>query len=209
MNTLVVDNRITANKSVVTPSKVVCVGRNYVEHIKELNNEVPDEMVLFVKPNSAISTELVSFHQEAIHYEAELCFVVENGQFSAVGLGLDLTKRALQSRLKAKGLPWERAKAFDGSVVFSEFVAIESVSESLTFELMINDELIQVGNIALMMNKPEEILVEIQSFMSLIDGDIVMTGTPKGVGVVNRGDKFSAKLYNKELLLTQVCWTAQ
>ncbi|MPY24794.1 fumarylacetoacetate hydrolase family protein [Shewanella psychropiezotolerans] len=209
MNTVVVNNRVTVDKRVVRPSKVVCVGRNYVEHIKELNNEVPDEMVLFVKPNSAISTELVSFHQEAIHYEAELCFVVENGQFSAVGLGLDLTKRGLQSRLKAKGLPWERAKAFDGSVVFSEFVAIESVSESLTFELMINDVRIQVGTIALMLNKPEQILAEIQSFMSLIDGDIVMTGTPKGVGVVNRDDKFNAKLYDKELLLTQACWTAQ
>lgn len=186
----------------------MCVGRNYVDHIKELNNEIPDEMVLFLKPNSAISTELMSFHQEAIHYEAELCFVVENGQFSAVGLGLDLTKRGLQSRLKAKGLPWERAKAFDGSVVFSEFVAIENISESLTFELMINDELVQIGNIALMLNKPEQVLAEIQSFMSLSDGDIVMTGTPKGVGVVNRDDKFSARLYDKELI-TQVHWTAK
>ncbi|AQS35723.1 fumarylacetoacetate (FAA) hydrolase family protein [Shewanella psychrophila] len=203
MNTVVVDKRV------VKPSKVVCVGRNYVEHIMELNNEVPDEMVLFVKPNSAISAELASFHQEAIHYEAELCFVVEHGQFSAVGLGLDLTKRSLQSRLKVKGLPWERAKAFDGSVVFSEFVAIENVSESLTFELMINDELIQVGNMALMMNKPEQILTEIQSFMSLIDGDIVMTGTPKGVGVVNREGKFCAKLFDKDSLLTQVNWTAK
>ena len=209
MNTVVVNNRITVDKRGVMPSKVVCVGRNYVEHIKELNNEVPDEMVLFVKPNSAISTELMSFHQEAIHYEAELCFMVENGQFSAVGLGLDLTKRGLQSRLKAKGLPWERAKAFDGSVVFSEFVAIESVSESLKFELMINDEKIQVGTISLMMNKPEQILAEIQSFMSLSNGDIVMTGTPQGVGVVNRDDMFSARLYDNERLLTQVCWTAQ
>ncbi|BAJ01772.1 fumarylacetoacetate hydrolase family protein [Shewanella violacea] len=203
MKTVVVDNRV------LRPSKIVCVGRNYVEHIKELNNEVPDEMVLFLKPNSAISTELVSFHQEAIHFEAELCFVVENGHFSAVGLGLDLTKRGLQSRLKAKGLPWERAKAFDGSVVFSEFVAIENISETLTFELMINNELVQVGNIGLMMNKPEQILTEIQSFMSLSDGDIVMTGTPKGVGVVNKGDQFRAKLYDKDLLLTQVNWTAK
>ncbi|NRB22503.1 fumarylacetoacetate hydrolase family protein [Shewanella sp.] len=202
MQTVVVNNRV------LRPSKIVCVGRNYVDHIKELDNEIPDEMVLFLKPNSAISTELMSFHQEAIHYEAELCFVVENGQFSAVGLGLDLTKRGLQSRLKAKGLPWERAKAFDGSVVFSEFVAIENISESLTFELMINDELVQVGNIALMLNKPEQVLAEIQSFMSLSDGDIVMTGTPKGVGVVNRDDKFSARLYDKELL-TQVHWTAK
>ncbi|MEI6858278.1 MAG: fumarylacetoacetate hydrolase family protein [Shewanella sp.] len=203
MKAIVVDNRM------LRPSKVVCVGRNYVEHIKELNNEVPDEMVLFLKPNSAISTELVSVHQEAIHYEAELCFVVENGQFSAVGLGLDLTKRALQSRLKVKGLPWDRAKAFDGSVVFSEFVAIEEVSENLTFELMINDVQIQVGGIALMINKPEQILAEIQTFMSFSDGDIVMTGTPKGAGVVNKDDKFSAKLYDKGNLLTQVDWTAQ
>lgn len=203
MNSVVIDSHA------VQPSKVVCVGRNYVEHIKELNNDMPDEMVLFVKPNSAISIQLYSVHQEPIHYEAELCFMVNNGQYSAVGLGLDLTKRGLQSKLKTKGLPWERAKAFDGSVVFSEFVSIDSVSETLTFELLINDERIQFGNIALMMNKPSDILQEISGFMSLADGDIVMTGTPKGVGVVNCGDRFHIKLFDNERLLTEASWSAE
>ena len=121
MNTVVVGNRV------VVPSKVVCVGRNYVAHIKELNNEIPEDMVLFIKPNSAISDVLKSFHHEAIHYEAELCFLFEGGVFIAVGLGLDLTKRSLQSELKAKGLPWERAKAFDGSAVMSQFIPINAI----------------------------------------------------------------------------------
>lgn len=202
MNTVIVGNRV------VTPSKVACVGRNYVEHIEELNNEVPDDMVLFIKPNSAIADELFSFHLEAIHYEAELCFLVEGGEFVAVGVGLDLTKRGLQSKLKAKGLPWERAKSFDGSAVMSKFISIEAISDGLTFELSINDEPTQRGSIALMMNKPREILNEIQTFMSLEDGDIVMTGTPKGVGMVNAGDEFKVKLSDNGLTLTQASWRA-
>jgi len=202
MNTVVVGNRI------VTPSKVVCVGRNYVEHIEELNNEIPEDMVLFTKPNSAITDQLISFHQEAIHYEAELCFLVEGGEFVAVGVGLDLTKRGLQSKLKAKSLPWERAKAFDRSTVMSQFIPIEAISDGLTFELSINDEPIQRGSITLMMNKPREILKEIQTFMSLEDGDIVMTGTPKGVGKVNAGDEFKVKLSDGDSILTQASWRA-
>ena len=111
----------------ISPSKVLCIGRNYVEHIKELNNAIPEQMVVFNKPNTSITTTLTSFHQESLHYETEICFLVENGKYSAVGLGLDLTKRELQSKLKAKGLPWERAKAFDGSAVFSRFVPLDGI----------------------------------------------------------------------------------
>ena len=100
-------NTICINKKMITPSKVVCVGRNYYAHISELNNEIPDQMVLFSKPNSAISNELNSYHQEPVHYEGELAFVFENGRFSAVGFGFDLTKRGLQSQLKKKSLPGE------------------------------------------------------------------------------------------------------
>ena len=202
MNTVVVGNRV------VTPSKVVCVGRNYVEHIEELNNEVPEDMVLFIKPNSAIADELISFHNEAIHYEAELCFLVEGGEFVAAGVGLDLTKRGLQSKLKAKGLPWERAKAFDNSVVMSKFIPIQAISDGLTFELSINDEPTQGGSITLMMNKPLEILNEIQTFMSLEDGDIVMTGTPKGVGKVDAGDEFRVTLSDNGSRLIKASWRA-
>ncbi|WP_064792044.1 fumarylacetoacetate hydrolase family protein [Shewanella woodyi] len=203
MNTVCVDGKN------ISPSKIICVGRNYVEHIRELNNEIPDELLLFVKPNSAISTELTSFHQEALHYEAELSFLYEKGRFSAVGLGLDLTKRALQSELKAKGLPWERAKAFDGSGLFSSFVYIEKISSELNFKLTINGNLAQSGHIKLMMNSPERILTEISSFMRLEDGDIVMTGTPKGVGEIHLGDRFELTLFDEEVELTKAAWKAK
>lgn len=203
MNTVCVDGKN------ISPSKIICVGRNYVEHIRELNNEIPDELLLFVKPNSAISTELTSFHQEALHYEAELSFLYEKGRFSAVGLGLDLTKRALQSELKAKGLPWERAKAFDGSGLFSSFVYIEKISSELNFKLTINGNLAQSGHIKLMMNSPERILTEISSFMRLEDGDIVMTGTPKGVGEIHQGDRFELTLFDEEVELTKAAWKAK
>ncbi|QYJ88570.1 fumarylacetoacetate hydrolase family protein [Shewanella halotolerans] len=193
----------------VTPSKIVCVGRNYVEHIKELNNEMPEEMVLFVKPNSAISETLLSTHQEPLHYEAELCFLVKAGRFEAVGVGLDLTKRQLQSRLKAKGLPWERAKSFDGAALFSEFVPFDGDLDSLSFRLIVDGELRQQGDVALMLNRPEAMLAEIASFMTLEDGDILMTGTPKGVGQIVKGEHFTLELYQGEKQLASRSWVAQ
>jgi 2-keto-4-pentenoate hydratase/2-oxohepta-3-ene-1,7-dioic acid hydratase in catechol pathway len=201
-------NTVSFLDQVIAPSKIVCIGRNYVEHIHELGNEVPDDMVVFVKPNSAISKELRTQH-DPIHYEAELCFLVENGQFIAVGIGLDLTKRDLQSKLKLKGLPWERAKGFDGSVVFSDFIPLTDAINQLSFELKINDSTTQQGNIGLMMYKPDIIKTEIQKFMSLVDGDIVMTGTPKGVGKVNQGDIFEARVLSEGNALVYQKWAAQ
>ena len=200
---------VNLDKRTFTPSKVVCIGRNYVEHIAELGNEIPDEMVVFNKPNSAISSQLQAFHQEQLHYEGELCFLVENDQFAAVGFGLDLTKRGLQSKLKAKGLPWERAKAFNGAAVLTDFVAIDAITDSLTLELYINDKLIQSGGVELMMYKPDDILTELNTFTDLVDGDVVMTGTPKGVGVVNLGDVFLAKVLQDQKVLLSHQWTAQ
>lgn len=179
----------------VTPSKIVCIGRNYVEHIHELGNDIPDDMVVFLKPNSAISTELISFHQEPIHYEAELCFLVENGRFSAVGIGLDLTKRQLQSQLKSKGLPWERAKAFNGSAILSDFMPISADNQEWCFRLTINEQLAQLGHSQLMIYSPAQIFNELASFITLEDGDVVMTGTPKGVGVVSAGSLFKLTLW--------------
>ncbi|MEW6982462.1 fumarylacetoacetate hydrolase family protein [Colwelliaceae bacterium 6471] len=197
------------NDKSVTPSKIICIGRNYVDHIAELGNEVPDEMVVFIKPNSAISDELMSYHQEPLHYEAEICFMVENGQFAAVAVGLDLTKRALQTQLKTKGLPWERAKAFDGAAVFSDFVAIDNIENSLTVALRINEQLMQVGSVELMIYSPSAILNELKSFITLQDGDIVMTGTPKGVGVVNAGDTFTGSIYDNKQNLVAKEWQAK
>jgi len=199
---------VQLDNKTITPNKIVCIGRNYVDHIAELGNEVPDEMVIFLKPNSAISDQLSAFHQEELHYEGELSFIYQQGRFSAVGFGLDLTKRGLQSKLKGKGLPWERAKAFNGSAVFSEFVSIDNISPDLTLELKIDNELIQAGGIELMMYKPDDILKEIQSFMDLQDGDIVMTGTPKGVGVIKSDAKFEAKVLQGETELISENWVA-
>ncbi len=196
MKTVVVDGKRVA------PSKVVCVGRNYVEHIQELNNEIPTSMVIFMKPNSAISEVLVS-GKNPLHYEGEISFLIKQGRVSAVGFGLDLTNRVLQNELKEKGLSWERAKAFDGAGVFSPFVSIdESEVEKLSMQLWINGVLTQEGGVDLMIHKPLEIIKEINSFSSLIDNDIVMSGTPKGVGSFKSGDVFVGKIFvgKKEIL---------
>jgi len=204
MKSIIVDN------TVITPSKIMCVGRNYVDHIAELGNEVPDEMVIFNKPNSAISTELSSYHQEQLHYEGELCFVIENAKVCAVGFGLDITKRSLQSKLKAKGLPWERAKAFNGSAVFSDFISIEQsqINETLSLELLINNEVIQEGGVKLMMHKPAEILIELQKYTELYDGDIIMTGTPKGVGLIVKGECFKGRVLSGDNEIVSASWIA-
>lgn len=201
-------NTVIVNEKPITPSKIICIGRNYVDHIAELNNEVPDEMVVFLKPNSAISTQLNSFHQEALHYEAELCFLYQQGKFTAVAIGLDLTKRDLQSKLKAKGLPWERAKAFNGSAVFSEFVMIDEIDNDLSLILSIDEKTIQAGSVELMMIKPNNILVELQSFIDLEDGDIVMTGTPKGVGKIASASQFIGKVMHQGNTLVSATWLA-
>lgn len=201
--------QVQLGKHTITPSKIVCVGRNYVEHIKELNNDLPDDIVIFVKPNSSIAMQLQSYHDEPLHYETELCFMYQSGRFSAVAIGLDLTKRGLQSQLKQKGLPWEKAKAFDGAAIFSDFIPIDDIDESLSFSLTVDDELIQEGNIGLMIHSPQVILADVLSFMSLEEGDIVMTGTPKGVGQVKPNSHYCVKMVlNGKTVITKE-WIAK
>jgi 2-keto-4-pentenoate hydratase/2-oxohepta-3-ene-1,7-dioic acid hydratase in catechol pathway len=200
-------NQVKLAEKTISPSKIVCIGRNYVEHIKELNNEMPDQAVIFVKPNSAISNEIVSGQDEPIHYEAELSFIIENNEISSVGFGLDLTKRGLQSSLKSKGLPWERAKAFDKSAVFSHFEPFDGNLAALSMQLLINEQLIQHADFDLMIHKPNEIVKEVRSFMSFEDGDILMTGTPKGVGVINKGDQFTGRIFHSSTLIIEKSWT--
>ena len=141
---------------------------------------------------------------ESCHYEAEISFLMEEGKISAVGFGLDLTLREVQSKLKAKGLPWERAKAFDNSAVFSRFVNFDGDVNKLEVELFINGELKQKGDTTLMINKPSEIIKEVNTFLSFDDGDILMTGTPKGVGKFVIGDEFLGRiLYDGEVLIEE------
>lgn len=198
-------NKILLNDKEMIPSKVVCIGRNYVDHIKELNNEIPENMVFFIKPNSAISQKLIfPQNQTSCHYEAEISFLIKEDKIVAVGFGLDLTLREIQSKLKEKGLPWERAKAFDNSAVFSKFVEFKQDISKLGIELFINDELKQKGDYSLMINKPDEIIKEAKIFLSFEDGDILMSGTPKGVGEFKKGDIFVGKiLYDKKVIIEE------
>jgi 2-keto-4-pentenoate hydratase/2-oxohepta-3-ene-1,7-dioic acid hydratase in catechol pathway len=200
---------ITFKNKKLIPGKIVCVGRNYVEHIEELGNEIPENLVIFLKPNSSITSTLPSSHLgESLHYEGEISFLFEKGRFSAVAFGLDLTKRDLQARLKEKGLPWERAKSFDGAAIFSDFIPFGDDFSALTLELKINDKRVQFASTEFMMYKPDNILKEIQKFMTLDDGDIVMTGTPKGVGIIHSGDNFRGEILENGHSLVKEIWTA-
>jgi len=193
---------ITYNNQKITPSKVVCIGRNYVEHIKELGNETPDSMVIFNKPNSAISNKLNFFYDDT-RYEAEICFLIKNNKIEGIGFGLDLTHASIQNKLKQKGLPWERAKAFNGSAVFGDFIQFDGDIKDIELKLYINNNLIQHATYNLMIYKPFDIVKEISSFMTLEDGDIIMSGTPKGVGTYKIGDIFKGEIYyNNNILIS-------
>lgn len=196
------------NSAPLAPSKVVCIGRNYVEHIHELNNEIPSSMVVFNKPNSAI-TDTLRFITPDTRFEGEICFLIMGGEIAGIGFGLDLTKAEIQNYLKAKGLPWERAKGFDGSAVLGEFIPLEVPLESLCLTLHINGKPVQEATYDLMIYKPVEMLTEIKSFMTLEDGDIIMSGTPKGVNTYCVGDAFVAEIYSGERLLIKEQWIVQ
>ncbi|MCW8882100.1 MAG: fumarylacetoacetate hydrolase family protein [Sedimenticola sp.] len=202
-------NSIRFDTQTITPSKVVCIGRNYVDHAKELNNEVPTSPVIFLKPNSAICNELYAGTEQTLHYEGEIALLIIGGEIAGAGFGLDLTNRDIQNQLKEKGLPWERAKAFDRAAVFSAFVPLTQPLESLRLELDINGARAQQGGYPLMIFKPEFLLQEISRFFTLEDGDIIMTGTPKGVGAFRQGDQFKGSIFSGDTLLVSQEWTAQ
>ncbi|MBQ23853.1 fumarylacetoacetate hydrolase family protein [Alcanivorax sp.] len=194
--------------------KVVCVGRNYADHAKELGNDVPDSPLLFMKP----ATALASLHEPLVlpeglgpvHHEVEMVVLIgkrirketrlDHIRFSvaAYGIGLDLTLRELQNQLKEKGHPWERAKAFDGAAPVSGFIDARGISvrQDLGVTLEINDEVKQHGHTGLMLFPTFELLAEISQSFTLEPGDVVFTGTPAGVGPLTSGDKFTARLGN-------------
>jgi 2-keto-4-pentenoate hydratase/2-oxohepta-3-ene-1,7-dioic acid hydratase in catechol pathway len=203
-------NTVTLDGKAVTPTKIICIGRNYVAHVEELGNEIADEMVVFAKPNSAIGDTLYAqMGGEQIHYEGELALMVEGGAPTAVGFGLDLTKRGVQSKLKAAGLPWERAKAFDGAALFSDFHRYSGDLARLAVELRIDGGIRQAGGVDLMIYPPTIILAELGQFMTLADGDIIMTGTPAGVGAVAAGECFEGRIHAAGNTLAKGSWQAQ
>lgn len=201
--------------------KLVCIGRNYTEHIAELENERPDEPVVFIKPDSAVLPKKQPFYipefSNDVHYELELLVRIDkvgkhiapkfaHKYYNEVSLGLDLTARDLQSQLKQKGLPWEKAKGFDGSAVIGKWVSKEAYPDlqNLTFELTKNGETVQRGNTSHMLWKIDELIAYVSTFFMLKKGDILFTGTPAGVGRIAPNDYLSATLEGKELLKLNV-----
>lgn len=197
--------------------KIICIGRNYVDHISELNNERPDEPVIFMKPDSAFLRRnepfyIPSFSNE-IHHEIELVVKIDRlgknisrkfapRYYSSIGLGIDFTARDLQNQLKAKGLPWEKAKSFDYSAVISEeFIPISELDmSSIDFHLDLNGETRQAGNSAQMIFPIDELIEQISKYFTFKIGDLIYTGTPAGVGPVQIDDHLEGYIGNKKLL---------
>jgi len=197
--------------------KIICIGRNYVAHAKELNNEVPDEPVFFMKPDSALLRNNDSFYLPGwtndVHHEIELVIKIKrlgknigkrfaHRYYDEIGLGIDFTARDVQQKLKEKGLPWEKAKAFDQSAVLgSTFIDKNEFSDlkNISFRLLKNGNLVQDGNSSLMIFDFDEIISQISGYITLKIGDLIYTGTPAGVGAVGVGDRLEGFLEERKL----------
>lgn len=196
--------------------KIICVGRNYSEHARELQNETPEEPVIFLKPETALIPARNPFFlpdfSKDVHYEAELVVrinkVGKNIQekfahkyYDQLSVGIDFTARDLQSQLKAKGLPWEKAKAFDGSAAVGKFIDKKTIDFSnLSFKLFKNGELCQDGNPQDMIFSIDRLISYISGFFTLKIGDLIFTGTPAGVGQLAKNDELRLQLNDKEVL---------
>jgi 2-keto-4-pentenoate hydratase/2-oxohepta-3-ene-1,7-dioic acid hydratase in catechol pathway len=192
--------------------KIICVGRNYVAHAKELNNEIPDEPVLFMKPDSALLRNNDPFYiphwTNDVHHEIELIVKISrlgkniekkfaHRYYKEIGIGVDFTARDIQNALKDKGLPWEKAKAFDHSaMICNQFVSIESLpnKNSIHFRLDKNGQTVQIGDSALMIFPIDDIIAHVSKYFTLKIGDLIYTGTPAGVGKVQIGDRLEGFL---------------
>ena len=201
--------------------KIICVGRNYAEHINELDNQRPEEPVLFMKPDSAVILKnnpfIMPTFSSDIHYEVEVLVKINKigkhidrafapDYYEEIGLGIDFTARDLQAKLKAKGLPWERAKGFDGSAMIGQFVNKQTLGdlENLDFSLQKNEEIVQKGNTADMLWKIDELIEYVSKYFTLKIGDIIFTGTPSGVGPVTPGDQLVGFVNNQEFFSVKV-----
>lgn len=196
--------------------KIICIGRNYAEHARELGNEIPENPVIFMKPDTAVLKKGSDFYipefSEDIHYELEVVLKISKGgkyiqeekagnYYEEIALGIDFTARDLQSKLKEKGLPWELAKGFDGSAVISDFYKKENYDlKKLQFSLLKNKEEVQNGNTSLMLFSPEKIITFVSQYFTLKTGDLIFTGTPKGVGKVAENDILEAYLEERKVL---------
>ncbi len=201
--------------------KIICIGRNYTNHIEELQNERPSEPVVFLKPDSAVVLKqhpfVIPAFSNEIHHEIEVIVKISkvgkyvdakfaHKYYDEISVGVDFTARDVQDELKSKGLPWEKAKAFDGSAVIGDFLPktqFESL-ENITFELTNNSKTVQLGNTSFMLWKIDELIAYISQFFTLKIGDIVFTGTPEGVAKVNPNDVLEGFLNGIKLFRIQI-----
>lgn len=201
--------------------KIICIGRNYVDHIHELQNAIPEDPVIFQKPDTALLKDNAPFYYpdftQDLHHEVEIVVKINkmgknidekfaHKYYNEIGIGIDFTARDLQSKLKSKGLPWELAKAFDGSAPISEFIPKTEFADlqNLNFHLDVNGQTRQQGNTSLMLFKIDYIISFISRFFTLKTGDLLFTGTPKGVSPVKVGDTLTAYIEGKKMLEFEV-----
>lgn len=201
--------------------KLICIGRNYTEHIKELENEKPTDPVVFLKPDTAILLKKMPFFipdfSDEVHHEVEVLVKIKKvGKFidqkfahkyyDEIGLGIDFTARDLQAKLKAKGLPWEKAKAFDGAAVIGKWLPKTQFDtvDNINFGLKRNGETVQSGNTELMLWKIDELIAYVSKFFTLKIGDIIFTGTPAGVGKVFANDELKGYIEDQEMFSIKI-----
>jgi len=201
--------------------KIICVGRNYIDHINELSNQKPEEPVIFMKPDTSVLNNGFPFvipeFSNDVHHELEVVVKINkvgkyiqtkfaHKYYNQIGLGIDFTARDLQAKLKQKGLPWEIAKSFDGATVLGTFVDKDQFEDlqNLSFQLEKNGMVVQSGNTQDMLWKIDELIAYISQFFTLKTGDVIFTGTPAGVAKVNPGDELEGFLEDQKLLSIKV-----
>ncbi|MNK17071.1 Ureidoglycolate lyase [compost metagenome] len=201
--------------------KIICIGRNYAKHIEELQNEKPDEPVIFLKPDTAIVLKKFPFvipeFSNDVHHEVEILVKINktgkyidakfaHKYYDEIGLGIDFTARDLQATLKEKGLPWEKAKAFDGSAVIGNFISKTEFASlnDINFELTNNGSVVQKGNTQFMLWKIDELVAYVSQYFTLKIGDIIFTGTPEGVAKVNPDDVLEGFIEGKKIFRIQI-----
>jgi 2-keto-4-pentenoate hydratase/2-oxohepta-3-ene-1,7-dioic acid hydratase in catechol pathway len=195
--------------------KIICIGRNYTDHIAELDNERPEHPIIFMKPDTAILLKNQPFFipdfSNDVHHEVEILVKISrvgkhidrkfaHKYYDEIGLGIDFTARDLQQELKSKGLPWEKAKSFDGAAVVGNFISKETFNniDEIGFSLKKNEEVVQKGNTSLMLWKIDALIEYVSKYFTVKIGDIIFTGTPSGVGKVNPNDRLTGFIEGKE-----------
>ncbi|MDO4794585.1 MAG: fumarylacetoacetate hydrolase family protein [Brachymonas sp.] len=221
MHNVILRDRVSGDKTVPV-NNIYCIGRNYVDHVAELKNEMPEELVVFMKPNNSLLPSGGTIHlpaySQSVHYECELLLLIGRDSdaasienpldcVAAYGVGLDLTARDVQIRLKEKGLPWTKAKGFRGAACVSDFVPARQISDpqNCEFTLHINGELRQHGRCMHMIHSLPDILRELADTYGLCAGDVVFTGTPAGVGLLHAGDRLLLDLAGQVQATFNVC----